>query len=100
MFLFSGNDLISGGEDGVVNIWDIRDKQVTNKIEPHKNNKISRSDLGEWIGAVSINEDWVVCFKNNYIQIKLVLHFVVMWRWTKIVFVACAYFKHFHNISN
>ncbi|KAF5291201.1 hypothetical protein FQA39_LY14443 [Lamprigera yunnana] len=56
-----GNDLASGGEDGVVNIWDIRAKQVSNKIEPHTNDDIARPNLGKWIGSVCINDDWLLC---------------------------------------
>lgn len=58
--LFSGNEMVSGGEDGIVNIWDTRVKNVINRIEPYKNDKIARPDLGKWIGAVSFNDDWLV----------------------------------------
>lgn len=58
--LNSGNKLISGGEDGLVNIWDIKSKQVAQKIEPHKKAQLSRPDIGNWIGAVAMNEDWLV----------------------------------------
>ncbi|XP_031351615.1 THO complex subunit 6 [Photinus pyralis] len=57
----AGDELASGGEDGVVNIWDIRDKEVTFKIEPYKNDGIARNNLGKWIGAVSISDDWLLC---------------------------------------
>lgn len=63
MFLFCyfrNNDLLSGGEDGVVNIWDLREKSPVHKIIPHENDKIARPDIGKWIGAVSLNEDWLV----------------------------------------
>ncbi|GJQ84063.1 putative THO complex [Trypoxylus dichotomus] len=56
-----GNELVSGGEDGLVNIWDARVKSVINKIEPYKNDKIARPELGKWIGAVGFNDDWLVC---------------------------------------
>lgn len=52
--------MVSGGEDGIVNIWDTRVKNVINRIEPYKNDKIARPDLGKWIGAVSFNDDWLV----------------------------------------
>lgn len=64
-FFYSGNDMISGGEDGLVNIWDLRTYKVSNKIEPHLNDKIVRTEIGPWIGAVSSNEDYVVCKKNS-----------------------------------
>lgn len=57
----SSNDLISAGEDGLVNIWDLREHKVTEKIVPHKNNQVARNDLGKWIGAVDCNEDYILC---------------------------------------
>lgn len=72
---FSGNELVSGGEDGLVNIWDARVKSVINKIEPHKNDKIARPELGKWIGAVGFNDDWLVTEKQ--LLIHLVTNFVI-----------------------
>lgn len=54
-------DLISGAEDGKVNIWDVRTHKVSNKIEPHLNDKLVRPELGKWIGDVSCNEDYLLC---------------------------------------
>lgn len=59
---------MSGGEDGVVNMWDLREKNPVNRIQPFKNDKIARSDIGKWIGAVSINEDWLVSFAFSLFQ--------------------------------
>ncbi|KAJ8930726.1 hypothetical protein NQ314_016455 [Rhamnusium bicolor] len=57
----NGNDLISGGEDGLVNIWDMRTYKISNKIEPYRDDKVVRPELGNWIGAVSSNEDYLLC---------------------------------------
>ncbi|CAH1103002.1 unnamed protein product [Psylliodes chrysocephalus] len=57
----SETDLISGADDGVVNIWDLRSYKVTNKIVPHLSEPVARTELGKWIGAVSANEDYVLC---------------------------------------
>ncbi|CAG9865527.1 unnamed protein product [Phyllotreta striolata] len=57
----NGTDLISGGEDGVVNLWDIRTYKLTNKIVPHSNEAVARPELGKWIGGVSANEDYILC---------------------------------------
>ncbi|CAG9768254.1 unnamed protein product [Ceutorhynchus assimilis] len=55
------NSLLSGGQDGLLNIWDLRLNKVIEKIEPHLNNQINRNKLGKWIGAVDSNEDYIVC---------------------------------------
>lgn len=39
----------------------MREKSPVNKIIPHDNDKVGRTDLGKWIGAVSLNEDWLLC---------------------------------------
>lgn len=53
--------MISGAEDGFVYFWDVREKKPVNKIEPHKNDKLGRPELGKWIGAVTMNDDWLIC---------------------------------------
>lgn len=55
------NDLISGGEDGIINISDIRSYKVSNKIKPYLQDKIARPDLGIWIGDIDCNEDYILC---------------------------------------
>lgn len=55
------NDLLSAGEDGCVNIWDLRTYKVTEKIEPHLNPLVARNDIGKWIGAVDCSEDYIIC---------------------------------------
>jgi len=40
--------------------WDIRAKEYTSKIIPSDNLFIKRSDLGNWVGSVTITKDWMV----------------------------------------
>jgi THO complex subunit 6 len=51
--------VVSGSEDGTVNFWDQREKNVSFTIEPHKNTNINRQNFGTWIGSASINNEWV-----------------------------------------
>ncbi|CAK1545131.1 unnamed protein product [Leptosia nina] len=53
--------LISAGEDGLVLLWDIRTGKAQNEIEPHKNSKVARPDIGKWVGAAALGDDWIVC---------------------------------------
>ncbi|KAJ3642531.1 hypothetical protein Zmor_025299 [Zophobas morio] len=55
------NKLISGGEDGLVLMWDARTAAAVGKIEPYTRDKVSRPELGPWIGGVGINDDWLLC---------------------------------------
>lgn len=55
------NQLISAGEDGFVYMWDSRTGKSSNHVEPYKNSKVARPDIGKWVGAVSLNGDWFVC---------------------------------------
>lgn len=71
MFDSRGNDLISGGEDGAVCIWDTRDFKNIDKIQPYLNTEIDRPELGKWIGAVGYNEDFLV--NNQYIYIYTIV---------------------------
>lgn len=53
--------LISAGEDGVVLMWDLRTAKSHNKLEPHKNSKVSRPEIGKWVGSAALSDDWIVC---------------------------------------
>ncbi|KAK4004686.1 THO complex subunit 6 homolog [Daphnia magna] len=56
-----GNQLSSASEDGTVCIWDARKPKPVHVITPHSEPKLNRPHLGKWIGAVTMNEDWLVC---------------------------------------
>ncbi|OWR52270.1 THO complex subunit 6 protein [Danaus plexippus plexippus] len=57
----NGHQLISAGEDGKVLLWDTRMKKSHNKIEPYNNSKVARPDIGKWMGAAALGDDWIVC---------------------------------------
>ena len=59
-YKFRGWQLVSGGEDGTVRLWDMRQSVVTGIITPYENAKITRPSSGKWIGDVAINDDWLV----------------------------------------
>ncbi|CAB4055104.1 THOC6 [Lepeophtheirus salmonis] len=44
-------------------VFGIQGKKVAevNKIEPYRNDELSRPKLGKWIGAVALSSDWLVC---------------------------------------
>jgi THO complex subunit 6 len=58
---YSNNKIVSGGEDGLVIIWDVKSPTPVNKIEPFTRDKVVRPELGNWIGGVGINDDWLLC---------------------------------------
>ncbi|CAG9783995.1 unnamed protein product [Diatraea saccharalis] len=55
------DQIISCGEDGIVLLWDLRSTKFHNKIEPHKNSKVCRPDIGKWVGSAALRDDWIVC---------------------------------------
>lgn len=57
---FSGSQLVSASEDGSVRLWDMRQKMHTNSVQPYLSEKLVRPELGKWIGAASLSEDWLV----------------------------------------
>ncbi|KAJ8676208.1 hypothetical protein QAD02_011994 [Eretmocerus hayati] len=57
----SGQQLASGGEDGTVRLWDLKNRENTNILQPHLDDKVARPKLGKWIGAVDFTEDWLLC---------------------------------------
>ncbi|XP_053625625.1 THO complex subunit 6 [Plodia interpunctella] len=57
----NNDQIVTAGEDGCVLLWDPRTRRSHNKLEPHSNNKVSRPDVGKWIGSVALGDDWIVC---------------------------------------
>ncbi|KAM8710082.1 hypothetical protein ACLKA7_016817 [Drosophila subpalustris] len=53
--------IYSGAEDGSVRSWSDRQKIETSITEPYKDPKLIRPDWGKWIGAVAVNDDWLIC---------------------------------------
>ena len=55
--------LFSASEDGSVGIWDTRNNQIVQQIQPYKHETISRPSNGKWIGAVEVDDkkDWLIC---------------------------------------
>lgn len=55
------DQLFSASQDGTIRIWEDKQKKVAQLIEPHKNKKLARPELGKWLGSVSVNNDWLLC---------------------------------------
>ena len=69
-FFIRGNQLATGSEDGTVRIWDTRKPKAVHTIIPHSDHKLSRPKLGKWIGAVAMNDDWLVkCLFVSFIML-------------------------------
>jgi THO complex subunit 6 len=58
-FPHSDKLVVSASEDGTVNFWDQREKNVSFTLEPHKNANINRQNFGHWVGSASISSEWV-----------------------------------------
>lgn len=63
--LLRSNQLISASEDGSVLLWDMRTNRAHNKLEPYNNSKVSRPDIGKWVGAASLGDDWIVSINDH-----------------------------------
>ncbi|XP_076852338.1 THO complex subunit 6 homolog [Brachyhypopomus gauderio] len=54
-------EILSGGEDGAVRIWDSRTGQTVHCIEVFKYEECSRPQFGKWIGCLATDSDWMLC---------------------------------------
>ena len=51
--------LVSGGEDGSVRFWDIKQQQSVHCITPSEQSELARPKLGKHISSVSVTNDWM-----------------------------------------
>jgi len=71
-YLKQTNQILSGGEDGVVHFWDVRTpKRPVETIEPCKLETASRNSLGTWVSCLAIDatEDWLVCGGSSHLSV-------------------------------
>ncbi|XP_059271536.1 THO complex subunit 6 homolog isoform X3 [Mustela nigripes] len=54
-------EVLSGGEDGAVRLWDLRIAKEVQTIEVYKHEECSRPHNGRWIGCLATDSDWMVC---------------------------------------
>ncbi|XP_036166484.1 THO complex subunit 6 homolog isoform X2 [Myotis myotis] len=54
-------EVLSGGEDGTVRLWDLRMAKEVQTIEVYKHEECSRPHNGRWIGCLATDSDWMVC---------------------------------------
>uniref|UniRef100_A0A8D0UC39 THO complex subunit 6 n=1 Tax=Sus scrofa TaxID=9823 RepID=A0A8D0UC39_PIG len=54
-------EVLSGGEDGAVRLWDLRTAREVQTIEVYKHEECSRPHNGRWIGCLATDSDWMVC---------------------------------------
>uniref|UniRef100_A0A8C9ST52 THO complex 6 n=1 Tax=Scleropages formosus TaxID=113540 RepID=A0A8C9ST52_SCLFO len=54
-------ELLSGGEDGAVRIWDCRTGQSVHRLEVYKYEECARPQYGKWISCLTTDSDWMLC---------------------------------------
>ncbi|XP_062036247.1 THO complex subunit 6 homolog isoform X1 [Lepus europaeus] len=54
-------EVLSGGEDGAVRLWDLRTAKEVQTVEVYKHEECARPHNGRWIGCLATDSDWMVC---------------------------------------
>ncbi|XP_041859769.1 THO complex subunit 6 homolog [Melanotaenia boesemani] len=54
-------ELLSGGEDGAVRMWDSRTGRCVHCLEIYKYEDCARPQFGKWIGCLTTDSDWMLC---------------------------------------
>ncbi|XP_075999061.1 THO complex subunit 6 homolog [Genypterus blacodes] len=54
-------EILSGGEDGAVRIWDCRTGQSVHCVELYKYEACARPQYGKWISCLTTDSDWMLC---------------------------------------
>ncbi|CAL8283633.1 unnamed protein product [Boreogadus saida] len=55
------SEVLSGGEDGAVRIWDTRTSQCVHCVEVYKYETCARPQHGKWISCLTTDSDWMLC---------------------------------------
>uniref|UniRef100_A0A673NCH4 THO complex subunit 6 homolog n=1 Tax=Sinocyclocheilus rhinocerous TaxID=307959 RepID=A0A673NCH4_9TELE len=54
-------EILSGGEDGAVRIWDSRTNRPVHCIEVFRYEECARPQFGKWISCLATDSDWMLC---------------------------------------
>ncbi|KAG9342953.1 hypothetical protein JZ751_015169 [Albula glossodonta] len=54
-------EILSGGEDGAVRIWDCRTGQTVHCIEVYRYEDCARPQYGKWISCLTTDSEWMLC---------------------------------------
>ncbi|XP_030592709.1 THO complex subunit 6 homolog isoform X2 [Archocentrus centrarchus] len=67
-------EILSGGEDGAVRMWDSRTGQCVHCIEVYKYEVCARPQFGKWISCVTTDSDWTSIFNLSGCQRQAAFH--------------------------